>query len=406
MHIPRTRFLLPGCRLTRWLSAAAWWAAGCLIAAHAGTHPPAGTSRVVSMLPSTSYVLQSGDFGFSDTGDSPADAFIAVKINTLPSLGTLTLDGVAAVAGQLVAVSDITAGKLVYTPLAGATGTPYASLDFQVQDNGSGNSNSVTLLTNQAVIATALNTTQTATAALPTPTYPALQVQGQYLSGTNSWGTFQPGVVTATSTLFGASVTFPTRYLDAVGSPSARTSRWTFQTASGPTAAAALATTNRTFTYVVGVAGLGGAAWEDLSITSDVMLTVVGNGDAFNTNAYSLLDGVDTNGALGLTGHVISTATPKTTSQGYTFFSLPANVSSVTLTEAGDDPHGVVLGVVETTLATLDPAPKNLAFHVAAAAPAGQAAAIPSLSHGGWLLLSVALAAIAARRVGRLHKRH
>jgi len=141
-------------------------------------------------------------------GLKPADAFIAVKINTLPSLGTLTLDGVAAVAGQLVAVSDITAGKLVYTPLAGATGTPYASLDFQVQDNGSGNSNSVTLLTNQAVIATALNTTQTATAALPTPTYPALQVQGQYLSGTNSWGTFQPGVVTATSTLFGASVTF------------------------------------------------------------------------------------------------------------------------------------------------------------------------------------------------------
>ena len=357
------------------------------------------------MLPSTSYTLQTGDFGFSDTGDSPADTFIAVKLNTLPSSGTLTLDGVAVVAGQLVAVSDISAGKLIYTPLAGATGAPYASLDFQVQDNGTGNSNSVTLLTNQAAIATALNTTQTATAALPTPTYPALEVQAQYLSGTNSWGTFQPGVVTATSTLFGASVTFPTRYLDAVGSPSARTSRWTFRTASGPTTAAALATTTRTFTYVVGVAGLGGAVWEDLSITSDVMLTVVGNGDAFNTNAYSLLDGVDTNGALGLTGHVISTATPKTTSQGYTFFSLPANASSITLTEAGDDTHGVVFGVVETTLATLDPAPKSLAFNVAAAAPSGQAAAIPSLSHGGLLLLSVALAAMAGRHLRRQQQR-
>src|SRR5205823_5490677 len=32
--------------------------------------------------------------------------------------------------------ADITAGKLVFTPAAGATGQPYAQFNFQVQDDG------------------------------------------------------------------------------------------------------------------------------------------------------------------------------------------------------------------------------------------------------------------------------
>lgn len=91
-------------------------------------------------------------------------------------------------------------------------------------------------------------------------------------------------------------------------------------------------------------------------------LTVIGNGDAFGSNWYSLLDGVDTGGAMGLTGTVISTH--GTTAQGYTFFSLPANASGVTLTESGDDAHGVVLGVVETSLLTVDPTPRSLNIDV------------------------------------------
>src|SRR5439155_272457 len=55
---------------------------------------------------------------------------------TLPTAGTLTLSGGAVTAGQFISATDITAGKLVFTPAANANGTGYASLTFQVQDNG------------------------------------------------------------------------------------------------------------------------------------------------------------------------------------------------------------------------------------------------------------------------------
>ena len=59
-----------------------------------------------------------------------------MKITTLPGAGTLTDNGVAVTAGQLVSVADITAGLLVFTPAANANGTGYASFTFQVQDDG------------------------------------------------------------------------------------------------------------------------------------------------------------------------------------------------------------------------------------------------------------------------------
>ena len=62
--------------------------------------------------------------------------FLAVMITTLPAAGTLTLNGVAVDAGDVVSVADIAAGNLVFTPAANANGTAYASFTFQVQDNG------------------------------------------------------------------------------------------------------------------------------------------------------------------------------------------------------------------------------------------------------------------------------
>src|SRR6185436_3159480 len=67
-----------------------------------------------------------------------ANALLAVKITTIPSAaaGTLTDDGVAVTAGQLVSVDDINNNKLVFTPAANANGSPEASFTFQVQDDG------------------------------------------------------------------------------------------------------------------------------------------------------------------------------------------------------------------------------------------------------------------------------
>lgn len=97
---------------------------------------PVGTSTTISTAKNTSYVFKVADFGFSDSSDSPPNAFLSVVITALPGLGSLTDNGVAVTAGAHVSVADISGGKLTFTPAANGTGNPYASFKFKVQDNG------------------------------------------------------------------------------------------------------------------------------------------------------------------------------------------------------------------------------------------------------------------------------
>ncbi len=96
---------------------------------------PSGTNNTVTTLENTAYTFATTDFGFSDP-NLPPNSLLAVEITTLPGAGTLTDNGVAVTAGQFVAASDISAGKLLFTPAANSNGTGYASFTFQVQNNG------------------------------------------------------------------------------------------------------------------------------------------------------------------------------------------------------------------------------------------------------------------------------
>lgn len=100
-------------------------------------HAPTGTSGTVSTEANTPYTLKTTDFGFSDPNDSPANTFMAVKFPILPNAGTLRDNGTALTAGQFVTVSDISAGKLIFTPNTGLPVGTYFMAEFQVQDNGS-----------------------------------------------------------------------------------------------------------------------------------------------------------------------------------------------------------------------------------------------------------------------------
>jgi hypothetical protein len=71
---------------------------------------PAGTDKAVTINEDASYVFAIGDFGFTDPNDTPANALQAVKITTLPGAGSLTDNGVAVTAGQLVSAADIAGG--------------------------------------------------------------------------------------------------------------------------------------------------------------------------------------------------------------------------------------------------------------------------------------------------------
>jgi VCBS repeat-containing protein len=97
---------------------------------------PQGANNTVTTLEDTAYTFVAVDFGFSDANDSPANSLLAVTITTLPGAGALTKNGAAASAGQSVALTDIAAGRLVFTPVANANGGGYASFSFQVQDDG------------------------------------------------------------------------------------------------------------------------------------------------------------------------------------------------------------------------------------------------------------------------------
>jgi hypothetical protein len=101
---------------------------------------PTGADKTVTVLEDGSKTFAAADFGFIDAKDG--NTLSAVIITTLPSAGTLTLNGTAVNKNQSIAAADLS--KLVYTPAANANGSNYATIGFKVQDNGGGADISVT----------------------------------------------------------------------------------------------------------------------------------------------------------------------------------------------------------------------------------------------------------------------
>ena len=97
---------------------------------------PVGTNNTVTTSEDTAYTFSAADFGFTDPNDSPANTLNAVRISTLPGAGTLSNNGAGVSVGETIALADINAGRLVFTPATNANGTGYAWFTFQVQDDG------------------------------------------------------------------------------------------------------------------------------------------------------------------------------------------------------------------------------------------------------------------------------
>ncbi len=96
---------------------------------------PDGTDNAVAVDEDTTYDAFTGaSFGLTDANDDPANGLAAVKITTLPTAGTLELDGTPVAAADMIDAADIT--DLTFIPAADANGTPYATFTFQVQDDG------------------------------------------------------------------------------------------------------------------------------------------------------------------------------------------------------------------------------------------------------------------------------
>jgi large repetitive protein len=98
---------------------------------------PSGSDNTITLLEDTSYVLAASDFGFSDSGDAPADLFVGVKITSLPTFGSLRIDNSPLSAGQVLGITNFDSRRITFVPAANANGNAYARLTFQVQDSGS-----------------------------------------------------------------------------------------------------------------------------------------------------------------------------------------------------------------------------------------------------------------------------
>jgi Ca2+-binding RTX toxin-like protein/Mg-chelatase subunit ChlD len=97
---------------------------------------PRGADATRTIDEDQSYVFALVDFGFADPDDTPPDGLLGVRIATLPASGTLSVGGAPVNAGDMVAVSDINAGRLIFTPAPDANGLGYAQIGFQVRDDG------------------------------------------------------------------------------------------------------------------------------------------------------------------------------------------------------------------------------------------------------------------------------
>ena len=136
----------------------------------------------VTLDEDTSHPLAAADFTDDDTLEGTG-----VRILTLPGLGSLTLDGaspgapaVSVTANQLVSKTDITEGKLKYTPARNDNGNVYASLTFKVNDGTSDSTDTFTMI---------INVTPVNDAATGTPTISGVARAGEPLTaGTDDIG--------------------------------------------------------------------------------------------------------------------------------------------------------------------------------------------------------------------------
>ena len=93
---------------------------------------PTASNNTVETKEDTAYTFAASDFNFSDTDSS--DALESVKIVTVETAGDLELDGTDVTANQEVTKAELEDDKLIFTPATDASGTPYATFTFKVND--------------------------------------------------------------------------------------------------------------------------------------------------------------------------------------------------------------------------------------------------------------------------------
>lgn len=93
---------------------------------------PSAQASAVTGVQDNIYTFLVEDFGSLD--DDSGDSLQAVRIDSLPAAGLLSVGGTAITPGNLVSAAQIMAGDLIFTPDVGTFGNPYAQFLFSAED--------------------------------------------------------------------------------------------------------------------------------------------------------------------------------------------------------------------------------------------------------------------------------
>ena len=96
-------------------------------------HAPDGTDATLTASEDVAYAITGADLGFLDDDNH---GLTGVRITSLPSLGSLRLNGVSVLVGQVISRADLDAGNLRFQAAQDSHGQAYAGLQFTVQDSG------------------------------------------------------------------------------------------------------------------------------------------------------------------------------------------------------------------------------------------------------------------------------
>ncbi|MFD2828859.1 hypothetical protein ACFSYG_20460, partial [Leeuwenhoekiella polynyae] len=173
------------------------------------------------------------------------------------------------------------------------------------------------------------------------------------------WRIYQPPPVSnSTININGGDVEFATKYLDLRGVPRGAYER-KIKIDYGVAAQDLSNDPTEEYTYIIGIAGLGGYEYQSQGgefgvDISSVPLRVIGNVDVYATGLYSDFSGQNPPEKNQI-GNTISTSPPYSTrSNGYTFFYVSRDAASFEMEFKGRDPHGFIFGVLTETYRDTD----------------------------------------------------
>ena len=165
-----------------------------VVAAASTNTAPTGANKTVTTGEDRAYTFEADDFGFDD-----ADATLAsVTIVTVPSAGTLALDGTAVLADGVVTKAQIDGDMLTFTPARDAHGDAYTTFTFTVNDGTVDSASAYTM------------TIDVTDAPLPVCGVPSFGTRRNIWTGVVTVGTYTH----LASTLYGYSSSAPAGALD------------------------------------------------------------------------------------------------------------------------------------------------------------------------------------------------